>query len=103
MKNMAKKSKEKMTLEKLAAMVQRGFLDISEQFGAKIDELRAEMNQRFNAVEHRLEKLENDVYELKAEAREIKYLLQQKASREELQEIDERLTKIELRLKKSGV
>ena len=65
--------------------------------------LRQEMERRFGEIEQRLTRLESGYENLRVEVREIKYLLQQKASREELNELDSRLTKVEMRLKKLSV
>ena len=95
-KNMQKK---KITIEILAQMVKRGFDEMGVRFERRFDF----MEKRFDEVEKRLLRLETGFENLRIEVREIKYLLQQKASREELNELDSRLTRVEMRLKKAGV
>ncbi|MDO8600023.1 MAG: hypothetical protein Q7R73_00170 [bacterium] len=101
-----KKSIKKITLEGLALLVQKEFLGVRKEFTAvrqDIAGLRQEMERRFGEIEQRLIRLESGYESLRIEVREIKYLLQQKASREELNDLDTRLTKVEMRLKKLSV
>jgi predicted nucleic acid-binding Zn-ribbon protein len=89
---------EKRTDEKidgLAVMVQKGFQDVDNRFDA--------VEKRLDDVEKRLVRLESGFENLRVEVREIKYLLSQKASREELNDLDMRLAKVEMRMKKAGV
>ena len=63
------------TIPDLAVMVKRGFDDVTSRMASKedVNELRTEMNQRFDRVENyllaghkiRIEKLEQEVKELK--------------------------------------
>ncbi len=64
-----------ITLETLAGMVQRGFLDVDK----KLDLLEGEMNARFDQLEkiifheykNRIEKLEDEVKGLQADFRQL--------------------------------
>lgn len=51
---MSKKKGEEVTIESLAFMIGRGF----EETNGQIRDLRNEMNERFGAVETRLERIE---------------------------------------------
>lgn len=70
---MNKAKKKTVTLDSLAGMVQRGFLDVGKQFNsvykkiddlrAEVNDLRAEMNHRFSEIERRLEHLEKVIFD----------------------------------------
>lgn len=97
--------KRKITIEKLAEMVQRGFSDVMNTMARKddVDKRFGAIDKRFDTIEKRLEALEGGQEELKTEMREIKYLLHQKASLEDLNDLDVRLTRVEARLRKIKV
>lgn len=69
----------------------------------KIDHSFEKIERRLNLIEARLTKLEGLYEDLRVEIREIRHLLQQRASVEEFNELDARVTKIEVRLRKAGV
>ena len=77
-----KKTKKDVSLDDLAVMVQRGFLGVDKSFDSvdkKFDFLEAEMNNRFDRLEKiifheyrgRIEKLEDEVKELRADFRQL--------------------------------
>ena len=87
---------EKMTIEDLAAMVKRGFdatatKEDLKQFATKEDlkdglhKLEQRMDERFDHVDARLDTIEHDISDLPA-------------MRQELVDVDERLTKVENRV-----
>lgn len=69
----------------------------------RMDGRMERMEKRLDTIEARLARLESGYENLRVEVREIRHLLQQKASVEELNDLDLRVTKIESRLKKTGV
>lgn len=70
---------------------------------AKMDGRMDRMEQRLDVIEVRLARLESGYENIRVEIREIRHLLLQKASVEELNELNMRVMKIESRLKKAGV
>jgi tetrahydromethanopterin S-methyltransferase subunit G len=79
---MKKIIKKNITLDGLAGMVQRGFLDVNKRFDEvdkKFDLLEAEMNARFDQLEkiifheykNRIEKLEDQVKDLQTDFRQL--------------------------------
>ncbi|MFY9462426.1 MAG: hypothetical protein WAP51_04475 [Candidatus Sungiibacteriota bacterium] len=97
--------KKKITIDDLANMIQKGFQetarkeDMEKRFG-DMEKRFGDMEKRFDGIEKKLQKLEINHEELKSEMRGLKYLLQQKAAVEDLNELDERLTLVERKLRK---
>jgi len=80
---MTKKPKKNITLDDLAGMVKRGFDSVDEKISGNIKEHRA--------IITKLENLENGV-------EEIKLKLDQVAYRFEIEELDRRLKRLEMKL-----
>lgn len=82
-KSMAKKIKKNISLDDLGGMIKRSFDSVDKRFDS--------LDKRFDGVDARLENLEQG-------QEEIKLKLDQVAYRFEIQELDRRLKRIEVKL-----
>lgn len=83
--------KKKMTLDKLAGMVQRGFVDAEERLGNRIDGIE----QRLGGIEQRLDDVVLDVSDLKRGQKEILKKLDEKVERVEFVKVEKRVNVLE--------
>ena len=83
------KNKKEITMEDLAGMVQKGFLEINGKF-EKIDNRFEKIDNRFEKIDKRFEKLEKG-------QKEIIEKLDKKADSFELREIKHRIETLELK------
>lgn len=94
---------KKMTLEKLAEMVARGFAgtdERSKQLATKADLLafREEVEERFNKIENDISWIHGSMDVLRRELADIKEKLDQVVYRHELEQLRERVDKLERKL-----
>ena len=104
-KTMEKKNqpkKNKMTLGKLAGMVQRGFVDLEDRLGGRIDGVENRLNgveNRLNGVENRLNgvetRLDNVVTDISDMRKEIVKKLDQKIDQAEFTKLEKRFDVLE--------
>ena len=90
--------KKKMTLDKLAGMVQRGFVDAEERLGNRIDGIEQRLGgveQRLGGVEQRLDDVVLDVSDLKRGQKEILKKLDEKVERVEFVKVEKRVNVLE--------
>ena len=83
--------KKKMTLDKLAGMVQRGFVDAEGRLGNRIDGIE----QRLGGIEQRLDDVVLDVSDLKRGQKEILKKLDEKVERVEFVKVEKRVNVLE--------
>lgn len=89
-------------VEPYFTVIQGEFRKIDQRFD-KVEGRLDKIEGRLDKIEARLAKLEGLYEDFRVEVREIRHLLQQKASVEEFNELDARVTKIEVKLRKAGV
>jgi predicted nucleic acid-binding Zn-ribbon protein len=77
------KKKKIKTIEDLGMLVQQEFLTV---------------NERFSAVDKNLEKLRNEILELKSDVEDIKLRMGEVAFRFEIQDVERRLKKLEMKV-----
>ncbi|OGI26935.1 MAG: hypothetical protein A2359_02060 [Candidatus Moranbacteria bacterium RIFOXYB1_FULL_43_19] len=97
-KTMEKKNqpkKNKMTLGKLAGMVQRGFVDLEDRLGGRIDGVENRLNgveARLDGVETRLDNVVMDIADMK---KEIINKLDQKVDKVQFVKLEKRVSVLE--------
>ena len=87
---MAKKINKNITLDDLAGMVKRGFDGVDKRFD-RVDKRFDENTKEHRQIFQRLDNLDNGM-------EEIKLKLDQVAYRFEVQELDKRLKRVEIKL-----
>ncbi len=85
--------KGKMTLEKLAGMVQQGFTSIENSFNQRIDALAAELRERLDRLEGRMDSLETEIAAIRRQLNNAVY-------QPELHAIERRIVTLE---RKAGI
>lgn len=98
--------KKKMTLDDLAEMVQRGFVDTETRLGAKIDNVEQKLGSRIDGVEKELggiigrlngveNRLDNVVVDISGMKKEILKKLDKKVDKVEFTGFEERVSVLE--------
>jgi len=100
MKPMTKK--QKMTLEKLARMMQGEFLSLTAGINKRFDGVDKRfdgVDKRLDGIDKRLTKLESDVLEIRMDLDNIKLRLDnEKVYRFEIRNLERRLSRLEAKL-----
>jgi SMC interacting uncharacterized protein involved in chromosome segregation len=84
--------KKEITIDDLAGMVQRGFVQMDNRFD-QVDKRFVQMDGRFDRIEAELKEIKTDISDLKLRADECVY-------RFEFRELDKRIRKLELKFAK---
>ncbi len=90
------KNKKEITMEDLAGMVQKGFLEINGKF-EKIDNRFDKIDKRFEKIDNQFEKIDKRFEKLEKGQKEIIEKLDKKADSFELREIKHRIETLELK------
>lgn len=93
---------KKVTLEDLAIITQKGFLEVKTEMREGFDKVSKQFKQvdgRFLTVNSRLDLIEKDLSSLKSEVRWLRESLSETITRKEYRELDRRLHQVELKLK----
>ena len=84
-----------MTIDVLAVMIQRGFLDIKDDIKNEISSVRKEMDSRFNKVDRDISYIHNHLGLIEREIADIKEKLDKVVYRHELEALQARVEKLE--------